>query len=263
MAQLPSPQRATSVMLNKLDAQGEWAGALVSASSPASDDETGRCCKILPFYPPHFPLIRTQKTYRQLMFLDRKCLLSLSRKVGKQTQNTTNAHNPCTWKPEEKKTVTSRPAWATMESLDSLDYTTCPFSTVWEFVPKQIKEPNQLKQINKNPISINNQTQQTLSLCHGNLCLQLPSSSTLRNPKENISVKSNFSSESDLMVLHTFNWKAEADGLLWVRRQLGLHREFRTARTNKQYFSSYQILLQSKLIKPQYAKTKTHILMGT
>lgn len=69
-----------------------------------------------------FPLIRTQKTYRQLMFLDRKCLLTLSRKVGKQTQTMANAHNPCTWKPEEKKAVTSRPAWATMESLASLDY---------------------------------------------------------------------------------------------------------------------------------------------
>lgn len=80
--------------------------------------------------------------------------------------------------------------------------------------PKQIKEPNQLKQTNKNPLSINNQTQQILSFCHGNLCLQAQSCSTLRNPKENISVKSDFSCESDLMVLHTFNWKAEAGGLL-------------------------------------------------
>jgi len=102
--------------------QGSGLALLSSASSPASDDETGRCCKILPFYPPHFPFIRTQKTYRQLMFLDRKCLLSLSRKVGKQTQNTTNAIIPVLGSLKRKKTVTSRPAWATMESLASLDY---------------------------------------------------------------------------------------------------------------------------------------------
>jgi hypothetical protein len=105
---------------------------------------------------------------------------------------------------------------------------------------KQTK-PNQLKQINKNPIRINNKTQQTLSLCHGNVCLQIPSSSS---PKENVSVKSNFSCEPCTPLIGR---QRQVD-YCEFRASLAYIESSRTARINKQTIT-FQFLSDPPRVK--------------